>query len=79
MDKLSVSIIIPAHNEAAAIEGTLGALLPEFTQGKNEIIVVCNACSDNTAEIVSSHRDVILLLTEKASKTHALNLGDAGA
>jgi len=79
MDKLSASIIIPAHNEAPVIARTLSALLPEFTQGKNEIIVVCNACSDNTVEIVSSYNDVILLQTETASKTHALNLGDTEA
>jgi len=79
MNILSVSIIIPAHNEAAVIEGTLSALLPEFTQNGKQIIVVCNACCDSTAEIVSGFNDVILIQTEKASKTHALNSGDAEA
>lgn len=52
--KLEVSLVVPAHNAADVIETTL----KEYTRflgsicRNYEIIVVCNACIDNTAEIV---------------------------
>lgn len=77
MVDITASIIIPAHNEALVIEKTLTDLLQEARHNLYEIIVVCNACTDNTANLVSHFNDVKLLETNTASKTHALNLGDA--
>lgn len=74
---ITASIIIPAHNEALVIEQTLSKLITEAPQNLYEIIVVCNACVDNTAKIVSQYNNIKLLETDKASKTHALNLGDS--
>ncbi len=52
MDKVRVSIIIPAYNEEKRIEKTLRDYL--FVFDKNtEIVVVCNGCKDKTPEIVS--------------------------
>ena len=77
MVNIAASIIIPAHNEALVIEKTLSELIQAAPHGLYEIIVVCNACMDNTAKLVSQFNDVKLLETDKASKTHALNLGDS--
>jgi len=52
MPKKSVSLVIPAHNSAGIIESSLkeySKFLSFF--GKYEIIVVCNASTDNTAEL----------------------------
>ena len=76
---IRVSVIIPAHNEAAVIRRTLDSLVEEFPFTDWEVIVVCNGCSDKTAQIVSEYKCVKLIETPTASKIHALNLGDADA
>ncbi len=53
---LEYSIIIPARNESARIASTLEKYIASFDkslQGKYEILVVVNGCSDNTFQIVS--------------------------
>ena len=75
------SIIIPAHNEEVAIKRLLDMFQKEMEENKFkcEIIVVCNGCSDETANIVKRFEFVGLIETDKASKTFALNLGDEAA
>lgn len=75
-----VSIIIPAHNEARV----LGQCLTELSKGlrpdEMEVLVICNGCTDGTAQVAracGSH--VHLIETPVASKVHALNLGDDAA
>jgi glycosyltransferase involved in cell wall biosynthesis len=46
------SIVIPAHNEEAVIARTLATLLRTAMPREFEVIVVCNGCSDRTAETV---------------------------
>ena len=48
---VELSLIIPAHNEARRISESLKHYL-KFISDKDEIIVVCNGCSDNSFEIV---------------------------
>lgn len=70
------SIVIPAHDEAAGIGQLLLALAP--LADEVEITVVCNGCSDNTAErarLTAPWANVIEI--EEASKPLALNTGDA--
>ena len=75
-----VSIIIPAHNEAKVISATLNALLPGIIDGGFEVIVVCNGCTDSTAQLVAGiHDSIICLETPVPSKSNALNLGDSRA
>jgi hypothetical protein len=76
---VSGAIIIPAHNEAAVIARTLRGLGALTGAPKFEVIVVCNGCSDDTAEIARSVAGVTVLETTEASKTAALNRGDAYA
>jgi len=50
----TLAIIIPAYNEEARIEATLHAYFDYFSKQKNvttTFLVVCNNCSDATAEI----------------------------
>jgi len=69
-------VIIPAHNEAAVISRTLFSLL-QHSGGDVQILVVCNGCTDNTAEIARSFSPrVSVLETSVPSKTGALNLGE---
>lgn len=56
MEKPFVSVVIPAHNEeeyiARCIESVRSAA--EVYNGRVEIIVVCNRCTDRTAEIAAA-------------------------
>jgi glycosyltransferase involved in cell wall biosynthesis len=78
-----ISIVIPAHNEAQVIRRTLSALTDGARPGEIEIIVVCNGCTDDTAELARAFREagggVRVLETDIPSKSNALNLGDAAA
>ncbi len=44
------SVIVPAHNEASVIRRCLDSLNGQA--GLDTLIVACNGCTDNTAEIV---------------------------
>lgn len=76
MPSPKVSIIIPAHNEGRVISRSLQALDFHNSKSKYEIIVVCNACTDDSASKVRQFKHVRLIETDIASKTNALNLGD---
>ncbi len=83
------SIIIPANNEAAYIGPCLDSLLVQtpvdLTRNRVEVIVACNACTDNTAEIASSYtsrfRDrgwsLVIQDDPTPGKSGALNRADA--
>src|SRR5437660_5795146 len=73
----SISITIPVHNEAEVIAGTLERILVlEYPVERSQILVVSDASSDGTDEIVSrfAPRGVELLrLPERRGKTAAEN------
>lgn len=74
------SIIIPAHNEAKTIRFGIASLIETSAKLDLQIVVVCNGCTDNTAEIVKSMSSQLNCIeTDIASKTHALNLGEQQA
>jgi hypothetical protein len=72
-----VSIVVPAHNEAAVIEGNLRRLLSGTAAGEFDVVVVANACSDRTAELARQVDGVRVIETPTPGKPHALRLGDA--
>lgn len=75
-----ISVVIPAHNEAATIGRCLDALTQQAAPNELEVIVVCNGCSDDTADRARGHASRPQVLeTPVGSKTHALNLGDQAA
>ncbi|MCK5725455.1 MAG: glycosyltransferase family 2 protein [Thiotrichaceae bacterium] len=66
------TIIIPAHNEATVIRHCIDSVLGQ--DKADTIIVACNGCTDNTADIVrENYPDVVCLDINKPSKTNALN------
>src|SRR3954468_3654219 len=75
-----ISVIVPAHNEEAVIGQGLRALTEGARAGELEVIVVCNGCRDATAKVAAAFGEPVKVIeTDVASKTHALNLGDAAA
>ncbi len=75
---VAVSVVIAAHNEQAVLGRCLDALLQNARTGELEIAVVCNGCTDRTADVARRYGDRVRVVeTPRASKTGALNLGDA--
>jgi dolichol-phosphate mannosyltransferase len=52
---VNLSVVIPAHNEAEAVEPTLRGLIEQLEpEGiEYEIVVVADACTDGTADVVA--------------------------
>jgi glycosyltransferase involved in cell wall biosynthesis len=73
------AVLIPAHNEASVIDRTLRHLAPIAQHDNVEICVICNGCTDDTAERARQHVGVHVIEIDEASKTAALNAGDAWA
>jgi glycosyltransferase involved in cell wall biosynthesis len=72
-----ISIVIAAHDEEAVLGRCLDALLRDVRRDELEIAVVCNGCTDRTADVARGYgAPVGVVETSTASKTAALNLGD---
>lgn len=77
---MPVSIVIPAHNEAAVIRRCLDRLTRGAAPGELDVIVVCNGCTDDTAAVCRAYgAPVRIVETDVPSKSNALNLGDRAA
>jgi len=74
------SVVIPAHNEQAGIGRLLTGLLAGASPGEFELLVVCNGCTDRTAEVAAGFEpDVTVLRIDQPSKQLALAHGDRHA
>lgn len=74
------SIVIPAHNEGRVIGRLLDSLLAESCTDEFDIVVVCNGCTDDTAQVAGGRgSDVRVVEIEEPSKHRALRAGDAHA
>jgi glycosyltransferase involved in cell wall biosynthesis len=73
--KMSVSVIIPAHNEEKMIGECLDSVLDSCRDRLLEIIVIDNASTDRTGEVAASRRGVRILYEEKKSLLHARSRG----
>jgi glycosyltransferase involved in cell wall biosynthesis len=72
-----ISIVVPAHNESSVIARTLSAMIDGSGSGEIDVVVVCNGCTDDTANIARRFGPTVRVIeSDVASKTHALNLGD---
>jgi glycosyltransferase involved in cell wall biosynthesis len=80
---LVISVVIPAHDERNVIGRLLSRLSPHDADPADsvdiQIVVVCNGCSDDTAEVAARVPGVQVLSTPQAGKANALRLGDAAA
>ncbi|MEM1109245.1 MAG: glycosyltransferase [Planctomycetota bacterium] len=75
-----ISVVIPAHNEQAVIARCLESLTARPVARGLEVIVACNGCTDNTAEVARGFGGAVKVVeTEVGSKIAGLNLGDAAA
>ncbi|GAA1935141.1 glycosyltransferase [Nocardioides hwasunensis] len=72
------SVIIPAHNEAATIGRNLRALRKGTRAEDLDVVVVCNGCTDRTAE-VARDADPLARVIEigQPSKAEAVRVGNA--
>src|SRR4051812_21214133 len=74
---LSVTITVPVYNAAASIRATLDHLLKlDYPREQLQILVISDASSDGTDEIVRSYSDrgvELLRLPERRGKTAAEN------
>ncbi len=66
------SVVVPAHDEGAVIDRCLRALRPGDDL---EVVVVANACTDDTAQRARAH-GVRVVETPVPGKANALDLGD---
>ncbi len=67
-------VIVPAHNEANVIANCLDSLRAQEGSDIDKIIVACNGCTDNTADIVRQHYpETVCLEIATPSKVNALN------
>ena len=70
---MKFSIILPAHNSAEYIRKALESI-KEQSFKDYELIVICDACSDNTKEIAEEYTDKVLEINRHSSSA-ARNAG----
>src|SRR3989344_2127277 len=70
----SLSIIIPAYNEADTIAGTIRAVKSLDYPSKPEIIVIDDGSTDETFKLASVFRGIKVLRKKNEGKASALNL-----
>lgn len=70
------SVVIPAHNEERSLRATLDTLLSGLPEGALEVIVVCNGCTDATAQVARSVPGVRVIEIPEASKIRAVEVGN---
>lgn len=75
---LRVSVIIPAHNASSTL-GTCLAALTRLPSPPYEILVVCDGCSDATAEIARGQGVRVIEYPQKRGASYARNVGAAAA
>ena len=72
------SVVVPAHNEERSIGRLLEAIAPSQGAQRFEVIVVCNGCTDRTADVARSFNVRVLDLKEPG-KSNALLEGERAA
>jgi cellulose synthase/poly-beta-1,6-N-acetylglucosamine synthase-like glycosyltransferase len=68
-----ISVLIPAHNEAGVLRECLDAILAQ-TLPVDEIVVVADSCTDDTAAVAESYGAVVVE-TEQGGKAASQDVG----
>jgi len=78
---ITTSIIIPVYNKAEFTWQCLNSLLQEVDFSRNEVIVVDNASSDRTAEVLAHFANIIRVIRNEENRgfVDACNQGAAAA
>lgn len=66
-ERRRVAIVMPAHDEAAGIEDSIRALLPQLL-GTDRLVVVADNCSDQTAAVASAAGAEVIVRTDPARR-----------
>lgn len=71
-----LAVLVPAHNEAQGIGGTLAGLIPQLSPG-DRVVVVADNCSDETAAMAQSAGAEVIerFNTTLRGKGYALDYG----
>lgn len=75
---LRVSVIIPAYNASSTLALCLEALT-RLTSPPDEVLVVCDGCTDSTAEVARSQGVRVIECPARRGAAHARNVGAAAA
>ena len=80
-DEHGLSVLVPAHNEGSVIARLLDRLAPTGAAREAfEVVVVCNGCTDDTAEVARSYAPGVRVLEiPEPSKAAAMRRGDAAS
>jgi Glycosyl transferase family 2 len=73
---MSISVVVPAHNEERVVAANLRRLLADAEPGEFDVVVVCNGCADGTAGAARSVPGVRVVELAEAGKAAALRHGD---
>jgi glycosyl transferase family 2 len=74
--RATASVVIPAHNESQVVEDTLRTLLDGVPPETFDVVVVCNGCTDDTADRARSVPGVRVLEIAEPSKARAVEVGN---
>ncbi len=76
-----ISIVIAARNEGSRLPARIDNLLGlDCSADRRQIIVVCDGCTDDTADVLARYADVVEMVTVPPSgKAQSLNAGVARA
>lgn len=75
---LVASVVIPAHDEERGIARSLGALLDGGIGAELDVVVVCNGCTDRTAEVARAFGSGVRVIElPEPSKSAAVAAGNA--
>lgn len=70
----TVTVIIAAHNEEANIGARIENILQgDYPREKQQIVIACDGCTDQTVEIARGFENVVVLDLPKRGKASALN------
>ena len=72
---MTISVVIPAYNEEQYIGACIESILQHAPRSLIEIIVVCNACTDRTADVALRYPKVRVVHENRKGTGYARNTG----